>query len=581
MKTFFKYIKPFWFFALLAPLTMIGEVIADLFQPQFMANIIDKGINLETPNLEVIYKNGAYMIIALALGGLCGFLSAVFASITAQKFANSLRKDCFEKVMNLSFEQTDKFTTGSLVTRITNDITILQDMVSMLVRMVIRMIMLFVGGIVCMIGTNEKFIIILMIILPIEILLVAIFVKVTKPLFIDVQNRLDNINIVMQENVTGARVVKAYVKEEYESNRFSNVNEKLCNIMLKVQKLMAFVNPVMMLFIDAAIIFIIYVGGNEVFGGTMQVGEVSKALTYIMQILMSVISMGMFFQSITRAAASMNRINAILNSEPTIKDGSYVSENFEGNIKFENVDFIYPNGGSKPILKNINLEVNKGSSLAVLGATGSGKTSLINLIMRFYDTSSGNVMIDDVNIKDYDLKNLRSNISLVSQKTELFTGSIYENLCWGKKDATYEEVIEACKIAQADEFINGFTNGYDTIIGEKGSSLSGGQKQRLSIARAIIKNPAILIFDDATSALDLATEAKLYAALREKLKDTTFVLIAQRVASAKGAEKIIVIDKGTIAAYGTNDELLENSEIYRDIYYSQLKTDSEAGEENE
>ena len=580
MKTIFKYLKPYIVFAILAPIAMIGEVVADLFQPQYMQKIIDSGI--KNMDLNIIYKYCLYMIITVVIGGVCGFASAIFASIAAQKFSNDLRKDTFKKVMSLSFAQTDKFSTGSLVTRITNDITSVQDLVSMSVRMFVRMIMMFVGGIVCMIGTSVKFIWVLAIILPIEIVLVIIFVKKTRPLFLTVQEKIDDVNITMEENVTGTRVIKAFAKEDHEIKRFDKSNRNLTDISLKVQKLGALVSPFLTFFLDAAIILIIYIGGLQVIEiGNMEIGEVSKALTYIMQILMSVLSFAMMFNMITRALASLRRINEVLDTNPSVQSGEYKPNNFTGDIEFRNVDFSYSNESDHNILGNINLQIKHGDTLAILGATGCGKTTLINMITRFYDVKSGELLIDDVNIKDYDLKELRSHIGVVPQKTELFTGSIEDNLRWGDTNATHEEIVEACKIAQADDFINNFKDGYNTLIAEKGASLSGGQKQRIAIARAIIKKPKILIFDDATSALDLATEAKLYQELRKKLDDTTFILIAQRVASAKGASRIIVIDNGKIAAEGTNEELLKNSALYQDIYYSQLKHDDEGGVDDE
>lgn len=571
-----RYLRPYWWIALLAALAMVGEVICDLELPMHMAKIIDIGIKKN--QMSVIYEHGIYMLLIAIAGSIGGFLSALFGSISSRKFGNSLRKATFKKALNFSWEQTDKVTTGSLITRITNDVMTLQMLVSMSVRMFVRTIMLFCGGIGYMVRINPKFGLILLIVLPIEILVIFIFLRKVNPMFVQVQESLDSVNEVMQENVNGSRVVKTFTNEEKESNRFDRVSKNLSNKSIRVSKLLAYMSPFQILFLNITVISILYIGGNEVLSGTgMQIGEVSASLTYITQILNAVMSMGHLFQTVARGIASGRRIQDILNTEPTIVSGG-TSLDILGNVEFKDVCFKYRTS-SNDILTNINFEVKQGESLAILGATGSGKTTIVNLIPRFYDCYSGSVLVDGVDVKEYDLKSLRQSISLVLQKSELFTGSIFDNIRWGKPDATLEEVREACRIAQADDFIMSFNDGYDTIIGEKGSSLSGGQKQRVCIARAILKKPKILIFDDATSALDLNTEARLYKALKEYMSDVTIILIAQRVASAKGAEKIMVIDDGEIKGIGTNDELLKTNEVYQDIYYSQLKANG--GEDDE
>lgn len=571
-----RYLRPYWWIALLAALAMVGEVICDLELPMHMAKIIDIGIKKN--QMSVIYEHGIYMLLIAIAGSIGGFLSALFGSISSRKFGNSLRKATFKKALNFSWEQTDKVTTGSLITRITNDVMTLQMLVSMSVRMFVRTIMLFCGGIGYMVRINPKFGLILLIVLPIEILVIFIFLRKVNPMFVQVQESLDSVNEVMQENVNGSRVVKTFTNEEKESNRFDRVSKNLSNKSIRVSKLLAYMSPFQILFLNITVISILYIGGNEVLAGTgMQIGEVSASLTYITQILNAVMSMGHLFQTVARGIASGRRIQDILNTEPTIVSGG-TSLDILGNVEFKDVCFKYRTS-SNDILTNINFEVKQGESLAILGATGSGKTTIVNLIPRFYDCYSGSVLVDGVDVKEYDLKSLRQSISLVLQKSELFTGSIFDNIRWGKPDATLEEVREACRIAQADDFIMSFNDGYDTIIGEKGSSLSGGQKQRVCIARAILKKPKILIFDDATSALDLNTEARLYKALKEYMSDVTIILIAQRVASAKGAEKIMVIDDGEIKGIGTNDELLKTNEVYQDIYYSQLKANG--GEDDE
>ena len=565
----YKYLKPYWYFAVLAALSMVGEVIADLNLPLHMAKIIDEGIQFK--NMDIIYKHGIFMLLIAIAGAIGGFLSALFGSIASRKFSNDLRKACFQKAINFSWEQTDKITTGSLITRITNDVQTLQMLVSMSIRMFVRTIMLFGGGIVFMVRINPKFGIILLCILPIEILLLIIFLRKVNPMYSKVQKSLDRVNEVMQENVNGARVVKAFANEEVESERFDKASVNLSNDSLRVQKLMAYLSPLQTFFLDVTIISVLFIGGKEVMANVgFKVGEVSAALTYILQILHAVMSIGHLFQVVARGSASAKRIKEVLDTTPSITSGDVFTP-INGKIEFNNVCFKY-NSSNENVLENISFKVNPGESIAILGATGTGKTTIVNLIPRFYDVLSGSVTIDGIDVRDYDLKTLRENIGVVLQKSELFTGTIFDNIRWGKPDATLEEVRMAAKIAQADDFIMSFSEQYDTIIGEKGSSLSGGQKQRICIARAILKNPKVLIFDDATSALDLATEARLYKALKEHMNNVTIILIAQRVASAKGAQKIIVLDDGCISGIGTNEELLENNEIYKDIYYSQLKS---------
>lgn len=570
----FRYLKPYILFAILAPIAMIGEVLMDLFLPSIMSTIVDVGLG-EGKN-EIILTSGLLMLGLTIIGGICGFASAGFASAASQGFSDDLRRDCFKKIMDLSFQQTDKFSTGSLVTRITNDIDLVKNLVSMSVRMLIRTLMQFVGGIIFLLAINPSFGFILLIALPIELVIIILFIWKVSPMFLKVQLKLDDVNAVVQENVGGARVVKAYNREEFEKERFEQANNNLCMTNLKVQKIMAYLSPILSIIMYTTIVLVIYFGGrNVILGNGLKVGQVMSSITYISQILMSLTMLGMMFQTITRATASIKRINEILNETKIIIDGEESLENVKGYVKFDDVTFKYPLTSGDPALSNISIEVNPGETLAILGATGSGKSSLVNLIPRFYDVSSGSITIDGIDIKDLKIKNLRDNIGVVFQKTELYTGTIEENIKWGNSDATFQDVVTACKIAQADDFIRGFKDGYNTVIGEKGSSLSGGQRQRLAIARALIKKPAILIFDDATSALDLKTEAALYKALRQNLKDTTIFLVAQRIASAKGATKIVVLDDGKIASIGTNDELLKTSKIYQDIYNSQLKQDEE------
>ena len=564
-----RYLKPYWYFALLSPLVMAGEVIFDLFQPKFMSGIVDEGVL--NGNMQVILSTGLLMLLFTFLGGLCGVGGAAFGTAAAQNFGNDLRKDVFSRVMHLSLSQTDDFTTGSLVTRLTNDITAVQELVSMALRMFVRAPMSFIGGIVMALSLNANFGLVLVIALPIQLVIIWLLLAKASPLFGLVQKKLDKVNAVVQENVTGARMVKAYVREDYEENRFRTANNDLMQTSLRVQKLMAILNPVLMIVMNFSVVAIILIGGFQVEARAMQVGQVMAAVTYVTQILMSIMMVSMMFQSISRARASAARIREVLDTLPAIADGEQkeAGSGRGGSISFKNVGFRY-SASERPVLEDINLDIHPGETIAILGATGAGKTTLCNLIPRFYDPTKGEIFVDGRPVTDYTLEELRKKIAFVLQKSELFSGTIADNIRWGRPDATDDEVVAAAKVAQADEFITGFKDGYQTIIGEKGASLSGGQKQRLSIARAVLRQPEILLFDDSTSALDLGTEARLRDALRKSMQHTTVIMVAQRVASVMHADRILVLDGGRIAACGRHEELLQTSAIYQDIYSSQV-----------
>ncbi len=576
MKKLFRYLAPYWYIAIFSPLFMIAEVLVDLSLPKIMSTIVNNSIYAETieQGLAVVGENGIKMMILVILGGLTGLGAAGFASAASQSFGNDLRRDAFAHVMALSPEQTDQFTVGSLVTRMTNDITMMQTFVASALRIFFRSPIMFVGGIIMAISLNSKFAIVIAISLPIQLIIVYAVMRRAKPLFEQMQQRLDGVNAVVQENVTGARVVKAYVREDHETKRFLNANDNLFSVSLRVQNILAVMGPVMMVVMNLAVIAVIWLGGYEIESGVIEVGEIMAVIQYITQILMSVMMFSMMFQTISRAQASAKRINEILDCEPVIRDGGYEGDGEEekrGHVEYRNVTFRYPDAADAPVLNNINLDIRSGENVAILGATGSGKSSLVQMIPRYYDPIEGEILLDGVPVKDYTLKALRKKIAYVLQKSELFSGTVAENLRWGNEEATDEELREAAQIAQADDFIMNFNAGYDTMIAEKGASLSGGQKQRLSIARALLKKPDVLIFDDSMSALDLTTSAKLQKALREKLGALTVITIAQRVASVMNADRIIVLDGGTVAAEGNHETLLESSPIYRDIYESQLK----------
>ena len=573
-----KYVKKYWYFAILAPTFMFLEVFMDMLLTLFMEKMVDFGV--QTGNINNIIKYGLLMLLFLFIGVACGVLSGVFTNLTSFKFSNDLRKDVFKKIMHLSYNQTDKFSTGSLVTRVTNDITQVQNLLSMALRMFIRALSFFILGIVFTLNINIEFGYILLIILPIEILVIIIFVKLAFPIFSVIQTKLDKVNTIVHENLTGARVVKAFSKEDYEYSRFKGANDEYTQKNLYVGKISAFLMPILMIIVYIGQIVIYYVGGNSILEASKNalkindmilVGEISQAITYISMICMSIMMLGMIFTSLARATASAKRINEVLDCEEEIKDGKKdINLEETGTIEFKNVFFKYP-GSSSYSLQNISFKANKGDVIAIVGATGSGKSTLVNLITRFYDVSEGEILVDNINVKDYTQKELRNKVAICLQKAELFSGTIKDNIKWGKEDASDEEVDEACSIAQAKEFILSKEKGYDEYVEEKGTSLSGGQKQRLSIARAIIKKPEILIFDDSTSALDLVTEAKLHQAMNEKIKDITKIIVAQRISTARNAKKIIVLDNGQIVGFDTHDNLMKNCEIYIDIYNSQLK----------
>ena len=580
----FKYLKTYWFFAILAPIFMIIEVMMDLRLVEQMSILVNEGVMLQ--NMEVIKSVGLQMVITLFFGISGGILCGVFTNLAAQNYGNDLRKDTFKHIVDLSYEQTDSFSTGSLVTRLTNDITQVQNMVSMSMRMFIRTFIQFAGGIYMLFtSVGSQFGVILLIALPIMMSGVLFFILKVAPMFKKVQESVDGVNAVVQENVTGTRVVKAYVQENYECNRFKAANDNLYGINIKVGTIMAYMMPLITIVMSFSMLSVMYIGGNDIIENIneiiilgdnykgLQVGDILAAISYITMIISGFMMLSMMMQFMIRGFASVQRLNEVLNTKPVILSGEVKDTKETGTIEFKNVSFSYPKSEEgERVLQNLSFKINKGETIGILGATGSGKSSLVNLISRFYDATEGEVFVDGVNVKDFDLNTLREEkVTMVLQRAELYSGTIKDNILWGKKDATNEEVEVASKIAQAHDFISDFENGYDTVVAEKGASLSGGQKQRISIARALIRKPEILVFDDSTSALDLKTEANLYKALHEEMSDTTVVIIAQRVASVKNADKIIILNDGIIEAFGPHDELIKTSETYIDIYNSQLK----------
>ena len=611
-----KYMRKYWIFGVLSAAFMIAEVYVDMMQPKLMADIVDNGIlgigGDGTPNIPLITSVGIKMILVVLLGGLCGMLSGAMGNICSQGYANVLRKEAFQKVMDLSFQQTDQFTTGSLITRITNDVSQVERLVQQLIRGFIRSLTFLVVGTITLLSLNQSFLTVVMIAFPLVLIDVFLVLRKISPLFTTLQTKLDSMNTVIQEDIGGARVIKAFVQEDREKKRFGASNDDLVDTQLKVLMTLSLLRPAMNIILNLATVALIQIGAIQVEGGFMQPGEVMAAVTYISQILGGMMMLAMLFQMLSRGIASGRRINEILKTEPAIKSGTYRGESnnntsseargslvaktdddakivhhFEENgscgyqnnvnedsdvpvVEFKNVGFAYPDVPEE-ILRNITLAVNKGETLGIVGATGSGKTSLVNLIARFYDPTEGEVLIDGVNVKEYDLKYLRDKISFVTQKNELFSTTIKDNIALGNPNAEDSDIEAAARAAQADSFIKEQPDGYGTAVAEKGASLSGGQRQRVAIARALLKHSPIMIFDDSTSALDLKTEAALYAALDKDYSDVTKIVIAQRVSTLKYADKIAVLDDGVLVGYGTNDELLETCDVYKDIVNSQLK----------
>lgn len=588
-----KYLKKYWIFALIAPLFMMGEVLMDLIQPRLMRTIVDEGVlgigRNGVGDMSIILYSGAIMIGTVIFGGICGVMSGIFANLCSQNFGNDVRKACFRKIMALSFQQTDEFSTGSLVTRVTNDVTQVQNMVAQLIRGCVRTAMFFIGGIACMMSLDISFGVTVLCTLPLVLASVLFFISKANPSFKILQKKIDRVNTVMQENVSGARVVKAYVREQHEAERFQEANHNLVQVQLKVLELFAFMTPITNILLNATIVIIIKIGAVRVSEGIVTPGSVMAAITYISMIMHSVMMIAMIFQTFSRGMVSAGRLKEILVCEPVIQDGIGI-ENCEsannnvddlnsrnqqrqtGTIEFRDVSFAYPDSPDDYILEHINLSIRSGETFAILGGTGCGKTSLVQLIPRFYDVTEGELLVDGRNVKSYNLKELRDKVSIALQKSELFTMSIEDNIRWGKMQASNDEVQHVAEMSQAAEFIDAKPEGMKSLVAEGGMSLSGGQKQRTSIARALLKNAEVLILDDSTSALDLKTEAKINNALQTDYEKTTKIIIAQRIASVMRADRIAVLDQGRIAACGNHEELMKSCAIYQDIYNSQLKT---------
>lgn len=579
IKKLAKYINGLWHLCIVSALGMIVEAICELALPSIANMIYEKCAAVSgDPNAaqdvkSYVIKIGVLMFV-MAVVGLCGGLATMKASsVVSQKFSYRLRSDMYKKISDFSFKNIDEFSTSSLTTRMTNDVTLLQNTLMMGLRVLVRAPALLIVSAVFAFSINAKLSLILVVMLPIMIVIVALILKFGFPMFQKMQKKIDNVNRVVQENLIGIRVVKAFVREDREKEKFHKASDELAKQGSKAAGLVVTVMPILMLMMNVVIVYIYYKGSLDAANPNvkMDVGQISVLASYIVQVLMNIMMVSMLMLQLTRAKACGDRVVEVLDTDIDIKnpENAFVPENPQGNVEFKNVCFGYNKGDN--VLENINFKANAGNIVGIIGSTGCGKSSLVNLIPRLYDVTGGEVLVDGVNVKEYDLTALRDMIGVVLQKNVLFSGTIKENIRWGKKDATDDEIIAACKAAQAHDFIMRQPNGYDTDLSQGGLNLSGGQKQRLCIARAMIKSPKILILDDSTSAVDTATEAKIREAFYNELADTTVIIIAQRISSVKDADEIVVLDDGKIDAVGTHDELMKSCEIYQEIYTTQQK----------
>ena len=559
---------------------MLTEVAGEIVLPKIMASMIDSGIGAEVAGLGTGYLlSRALLMIAciciMIIGGIGGHFFAIRASVY---FSADLRQGVFEKVQNFSFKNIDNFSTGSLVTRLTNDITQVQNMVRMLLIMAMRSPGMLIGGIIMACSINKELALILAFVIPILAVLIGLLLKTAFPRFSAMQKKLDNLNSGIQENITNVRVIKSFVRQDFETEKFENANSDLMNTTMRALKIVITTMPIMTLAMNITTLLVVWFGGNFVVGGSMGVGDLTAFTTYITQILMSLMMVSMLFLQFSRALASSTRITEVLKTDVDLTDenaGQKDKKVENGRVEFKNVSFKYYEKRKENVLENISFTAEPGEIVGIIGTTGSGKSSLVQLIPRLYDVTDGEVLVDGVNVKDYGLKNLRDGVGMVLQKNVLFSGSIEENLRWGDENATMEEIRAAADAAQADGFVNAFTDGYNMELGQGGVNVSGGQKQRLCIARALLKKPKILILDDSTSAVDTATEAKIRQAFTTSLKHSTKIIIAQRITSVIDADKIIVLEDGKIIGMGNHNELMKNCEEYRDIYYSQTDKEKE------
>lgn len=564
------YLKPYWLWIVLAPLLMLMEVVMDLMQPRMVQRIVDEGI--ARLDMSLVLQTGLIMFGLAVIGATGGMSNGIFAELTVQSFGADLRESLFRKVQSFSFRNLDAFETGQLITRLTNDVAQVQEGVLIILRMLVRAPLLLVGSLVMAIITSPQLAFLPLVLLPIELAAVIWIVNRATPLYTLVQERLDALNGVMEENLSGVRVVKAFARAHYERSRFGKANHNLAEQSVQAARTVAIMPSFMMLTMNLGIISVLWFGGIQVVQGGMQVGQIIAFVNYLMTTLFSLMMVSQMVIQFARAEASARRIVEVLETQPDVQDlpEARSEVTLKGRVEFKRVTFGYDGNQSEPVLKEISFSARPGEMVALLGMTGSGKTTLVNLIPRFYDVQAGQVTLDGMDVRAFNQKALRRNMGIVLQETVLFSGTIRDNIRYGRPDASDEEVIAAAKAAQAHDFILALPDGYDTVVGQRGVNLSGGQKQRIAIARALLMKPAVLILDDSTSAVDVETEVKIQDALDEIMRDRTCLIIAQRISTVLKADKILVLDNGQIVAQGTHRELMENSPIYREIYESQL-----------
>ena len=577
MKRYWKYIKPYLSAFIIGPILMIVEVVGEVLLPKFMANIIN--IGAANHDVPYIISMGAVMVLTALFMMAGGVGGAYFAAKAAISFSADLRSDTFQKVQQFSFANLDQYSTGSLVTRLTNDVTQVQNLINMALRMMLRAPGMLIGALIMAFMMNAELALVILVVIPVLVLLIGLVIKTAFPRFNMMQKKLDALNSNIQEVLTNVRVIKSFVRGEYEEEKFARSNEELKESSLSAFNVVILNMPIMMLIMNLTTLGVVWFGGKQILAGTMPVGDLTAFTSYIVQILMSLMMLAMVLLQCSRAMASLHRITEVLDTKVTLTDEGCAKPDKKvesGKVEFKDVTFRYYKDNKEAVLSHISFQIESGKVLGIIGGTGSGKTTLVQMIPRLYDADQGEILVDDVNVKDYSLQNLRQGVGMVLQKNVLFSGSIMENLMWGDEEASREEILQAARAAQADGFVSGFVKGYETELGQGGVNVSGGQKQRLCIARALIKKPKILILDDSTSAVDMATEAKIRESFGTTLKDTTKIVIAQRITSVMEADEILVLEEGQIVGKGSHEELLAGCQAYQEIYYSQMDKEASA-----
>lgn len=579
MKNYLKYAKPYRFAYIFGPVMMLTEVFGEVWIPRLMSLIIDNGV--ANHDAAYILKTAAVMFgacLIMICGGVLGSYFSVKASVGT---TSDIRKDLYSRILDFSFSDIDRFSTGSLITRLTNDLQQIQQLIVMMLKLALRSPGMLIGGFIMALGVNRELAMILLLIIPVLGACIFLIMKTAYPRFVKMQKALDNLNGGIKETLTNIRVVKSFVREDFEKEKFGRLNDDMRDRSMAAMRVVIFMQPVMMVFMNAASIAVVWLGGNKIILGSMLVGELTAFITYITQILMSLLMLAMVILQSSRAVASFKRVSEIMEYEPTLSDEGAACRDKRierGEIEFKNVCFEYDtdkvtgecaDNSDTQILKDLSFKINAGETVGILGSTGCGKTSMVQLIPRLYDVTSGQVLIDGTDVRDYSLFHLRESVGMVLQYNTLFSGTVSENLRWGNENAADEELRRFCEYAQADSFVSAFPEGYEKMVEQGGANLSGGQKQRLCIARALLKKPKILILDDSTSAVDTATEARINEAFAAELKDTTKLIISQRTNSVKNADRIIVMDEGRIADIGTHAELIDRCEVYKEIYFIQ------------